>query len=228
MTSAVDRTIQSPAEKIRVFVAESNLMASQLLEATLLRHRQKFEVQAFTSGSSETFHELEKSQPHVAIISSDLQDGSLMGFRVLHHLRDSRSKTAPVMLLNSGDRDLVIDAFRCGARGILTRAHSITSLPECISAVSSGQVWIDSEQIDLLLELIMRLRPLQIAKPGGLRLLTQREHEVLQLVAEGMRNEEISLKLNLTEHTVRNYLCRIFEKLGVSSRVELVLYALTR
>jgi two-component system, NarL family, nitrate/nitrite response regulator NarL len=228
MNSTSDRIVAAPGEKIRVFVAESNRMASQLLEATLLRHRQKFEVQAFTSGAAETFQELEKTEPHVAIISSDLQDGSLTGFRVLHELRDSKSKTAPVMLLNSADRDLVIDAFRCGARGILTREHSIESLPECICSVRGGQVWVDSQQIEFLLQLIMRLRPLRVAKPGGLRLLTQREQEVLHLVAEGMRNEEISQKLNLTEHTVRNYLCRIFEKLGVSSRVELVLYALAR
>jgi two-component system, NarL family, nitrate/nitrite response regulator NarL len=228
MNSASDRGMPASGEKIRVFVAESNRMASQLLEATLQRHRQKFEVQAFTSGSEATLQELEKTEPHVAIISADLQDGSLTGFRVLHELRDSKSKTAPVMLLNSADRDLVIDAFRCGARGILTRAHSIELLPECICAVSKGQVWIDSEQIEFLLQLIMRLRPLRVAKPGGLRLLTERELEVMHLVAEGMRNEEISQKLNLTEHTVRNYLCRIFEKLGVSSRVELVLYALTR
>lgn len=74
----------------------------------------------------------------------------------------------------------------------------------------------------------MRLRPLQIVKPGGMALLTHREQEIVNLVAEGMRNEEVSQKLNFTEHTVRNYLCRIFEKLGISSRVELVLYALSR
>jgi two-component system nitrate/nitrite response regulator NarL len=55
--------------------------------------------------------------------------------------------------------------------------------------------------------------------------LTPRERNVVRLVAEGMRNQEIALQLNLTEHTVRNYLIRIFDKLGISSRVELVLYA---
>ncbi len=55
--------------------------------------------------------------------------------------------------------------------------------------------------------------------------LTPRERDVVRLVAEGMRNQEIALQLNLTEHTVRNYMLRIFDKLGISSRVELVLYA---
>jgi DNA-binding CsgD family transcriptional regulator len=60
---------------------------------------------------------------------------------------------------------------------------------------------------------------------GGMALLTPRERDVVRLTAEGMRNQEISLRLNLSEHTVRNYLLRIFDKLGISSRVELVLYA---
>jgi DNA-binding NarL/FixJ family response regulator len=132
------------------------------------------------------------------------------------------------MLLNSVDRDVVVDALRCGARGIFTRAQPINVLPECICAVHHGQVWLSNQQIELLLELVSRLRPLQVVRPGGMALLSSRERQVLGLVAEGMRNREISEKLNLTEHTVRNYLCRISEKLGLSSRVELVLYALSR
>jgi DNA-binding CsgD family transcriptional regulator len=60
---------------------------------------------------------------------------------------------------------------------------------------------------------------------GGMALLTLRERDVVRLAAEGMRNQEISLQLHLSEHTVRNYLLRIFDKLGIGSRVELVLYA---
>jgi DNA-binding NarL/FixJ family response regulator len=215
-------------ERIRVFVAESNPMASEMMEAVLLRNRKKFEVQAVTAGSLETFQELEKSESHVALISAELQDGPLAGFRVLQQLRNSKLNTAPIMLLNSIDRDVLIDAMRCGARGIFTRAHPINVLPECICAVHHGQVWLSNQQIELLLELVSRLRPLQVVRPGGMAVLGSRERQVLGLVAEGMRNQEISEKLNLTEHTVRNYLCRISEKLGLSSRVELVLYALSR
>jgi DNA-binding CsgD family transcriptional regulator len=72
---------------------------------------------------------------------------------------------------------------------------------------------------------MISLRPMQICNTGGMALLTPRERDVVRLAAEGMRNQEISVRLNLSEHTVRNYLFRIFEKLGISSRVELVLYA---
>jgi two-component system nitrate/nitrite response regulator NarL len=228
MNNIGSRAATYSGETIRVVVADSSRMVSQLIEGALKRCRQKFEVHAFAGGSHETFCELEKTQPHVAVISSGLQDGSLTGFKVLQQLRDSGSRTSPIMLLDVAERDLVIDAFRTGARGVFTRAHSFSALPRCICAVHRGEVWVTNDQIQLLLELIMRFRPLQIAKPGGMALLTRRERDIVRLVAEGMRNEEISRTLNVTEHTIRNYLSHIFDKLGMSSRVELVLYALSR
>lgn len=223
-----DPAIPCSREPIRVFVAEANCMASQLIKTVLQRERQKFAVRACCGGSAEIFHELEKHDPHVAIISAELQDGPLTGFQILHRLRNSKPNTGAVMLLNSDDRDLVIDAFRCGARAIFTRTHSVDALPRCICAVRQGQPWLESDQVDLLLDLIMHLRPLQIPKSGNMALLTQRERDVVSLVAEGMRNADISRKLNIGEHTIRNYLSHIFDKLGVSSRVELVLYAFSR
>jgi DNA-binding CsgD family transcriptional regulator len=77
----------------------------------------------------------------------------------------------------------------------------------------------------LRLELVIGTKPLEVGSSGGMALLKPRD--VVRLAAEGMRNQEIALKLNLGEHTVRNYLIRIFDKLGISSRVELVLYALS-
>jgi len=74
----------------------------------------------------------------------------------------------------------------------------------------------------------MRLKPLQLRSSLPVKVLTKREEEVVRLVAEGMRNSEIARELHVAEHTVRNYLFRIFEKLGLSSRVELVLYSQTR
>lgn len=228
MSSIGNRVALSSGERIRVVVADSSRMVSQLVEGALKRCRQKFDVHAFVGRSHETFLELERIQPHVAVISSELQDGSLAGFKVLQQLRDSESRISPIMLLNLDEHDLVIDAFRTGARGVFTRAHSFSTLPKCICAVHRGEIWVSNDQIEFLLELVMRLRPLQVAKLGSTALLTRREQEIVNLVAEGMRNEEISKKLNVTEHTVRNYISHIFDKLGMSSRVELVLYTLSR
>jgi two-component system nitrate/nitrite response regulator NarL len=228
MNSAETPNNSSSPERIRVLIAESSWMVSQLIESALKRCRHKFEVHAFAGGSEAALRELEKTKPHVALVSSELQDGSLTGFKVLQQLRETESRTLPILLIDAAERDLVIDAFRTGARGVFTRAHSFNALPRCICAVHKGQVWVSNDQIEVLLELIMRLRPLQTVRPGAMASLTRREQEIVRLVAQGMRNEEVSQKLNVTEHTVRNYLSHIFDKLGMSSRVELVLYTLSR
>lgn len=74
----------------------------------------------------------------------------------------------------------------------------------------------------------MNLTPLQFHDGNGNQLLTRREEDVVRLLAEGLKNREIADQLGVAEHSIRNYLCRIFEKLGVSSRVELILYAFSR
>ena len=218
----------SSSKTIRVFVAESCRMASELIETALNRSRQGFEVQALSIGSSETIRQLQKIKPDVTVLSSDLEDGHLTGFRVLYQLREAEPKMPVVMLLDSAERDLVVDAFRGGAKGVFSREDSVSAFPKCITAVHSGQFWVNNFQLQFLFELIMRLSPVSTVSPGGMALLTGREREVTRLVAEGMRNEEIASKLGISEHTARNYLSHIFEKLGLSSRVELALYALSR
>lgn len=218
----------SPSLKeVRVFVADSTLMSSQLIAGALKRCRNKFDVCALTSNSTEAFRELEMYRPDVAVISAELQDGCFSGFKVLHQLRTLKSKIPAVMLLDSEKRDLVIDSFRFGARGIFCRGYSFNDLPRCIRQVYDGQIWVSNTDLEFLLEFVSTLRPMKIHNTGGMALLTRRERDVVRLVADGMRNEEISQKLNLCEHTVRNYVFRVFNKLGLSSRVELVLYALS-
>ena len=109
--------------------------------------------------------------------------------------------------------------------GIFCRGDSFAALPKCIRQVHNGQIWVNNGELEFLLELVIFVRPLKIQQTGGMARLTPRERDVVRLVADGMRNQAIAFKLNLSEHTIRNYLIRIFDKLGISSRVELVLYA---
>ena len=224
----MDGTYQQDSKRLHVFVADATRMASQLIAAALKRFRKNFDIRAIAGRSSDVFLELENFRPHVAVISAQLEDGRLAGFKVLHQLRASNLKISSVMLLDSDDRDLVVDAFRAGARGIFCRGNPFNALPKCIHRIHEGQIWASNAELEFLLELITNLNPFQIQNADAKALLTPRERDIVRLVAEGMRNQEISVALNLGEHTVRNYVFRVFEKLGLSSRVELVLYALSR
>lgn len=87
-------------------------------------------------------------------------------------------------------------------------------------------MWANSQQLGYILEALSLTMPVRLQDARGMNLLSKREETVVRQVAEGMTNREISVRLKLSEHTVRNYLFRIFDKLGVSTRVELVLYCL--
>jgi DNA-binding NarL/FixJ family response regulator len=118
----------------------------------------------------------------------------------------------------------VVEAFRCGAQGVFSRTESSKTLAKCISKVHQGQVWASSEELRYLLDAFRDSEPMKLVDSRGETLLSNREQDVVRCVAEGLSNREIASRLKLTEHTVKNYLFRIFDKLGVSSRVEVVLY----
>jgi len=82
--------------------------------------------------------------------------------------------------------------------------------------------------MEYILKELVATRPLRIVDANGYNLLSKREEEVVALVADGLTNRQISEQLKLSEHTVKNYLFKVFEKLGISTRVELVLYALSK
>src|SRR5256712_9202271 len=100
-------------------------------------------------------------------------------------------------------------------------------LCKCIQSVHHGQVWANSEQLQYLIEVVTQVPSLRRVKALGGKLLTPREEQVVALVADGPSNREVAHELCLSEHTIKKYLFRIFDKLGISSRVELVLYAVS-
>jgi DNA-binding NarL/FixJ family response regulator len=133
-----------------------------------------------------------------------------------------------LLLLEDCEHDLVIDAFRSGARGVFSRAESSEWLSKCVSTVHKGQIWASTREMEYILEELVATRPLRIVDAHGCSLLSKREEEVVALVADGMTNPQISEQLTRSEHTVKNYLFKVFEKLGISTRVDLVLYALSQ
>jgi two-component system nitrate/nitrite response regulator NarL len=225
----MNRLLEVSNGRFSVLIADADLMSAHLLAAELARGRQDISIAGVSSGSAETIRELEKRQPDVALINIHLQDGQMTGYRVLQSLPVTCPNTAAIMMVPVCDRELVIDAFRGGARGIFCRVHSLKLLSKCVRTVHRGQIWANNQDLIFLLEYLTQLKPLRVVKSGGgMDLLTPREAEVVRLLAEGMSTRELSQKVGVTEHTVRNYLSKIYDKLGVSGRVELALYAITR
>ena len=211
---------------IDVVVADATPFNCELL-ANELNRTSQIHVVAWETESAATLAAITRSKPHVALISCDLGDGARKGLSLLSGLRMTRSQTRTVILLDSTDRQSVIDVFRAGARGVLSRSTGLAVLAKCLRQVSEGQVWANSKELGYLLDTFVLPTSGRVLSENCCKLLTHREQEVVQLVADGFSNRDIAAELKLSQHTVKNYLFQVFEKIGVSNRVELVLCALT-
>jgi DNA-binding NarL/FixJ family response regulator len=212
------------SEVIRVLAADSTRMNTQLLAAALERDK-SFEVLEPVSEAGQIVAAAFREKPAIVVISAELDDHPGKGFEIARELHAARPEVRIVILLDSSDRGHVVEAFRSGARGVFCRSESLKSLAKCILCVNQGQIWASSKELRYLLEALGEAMPVRVIDTGGAALLSRREQEVVRCVAEGLSNREIAQRLGLTEHTVKNYLFRIFDKLGVSKRVEVVLYA---
>ena len=213
------------SDPIQVLIADSNRMQAQLL-ISALRRRPEFHVASCTMDTISILHAVSQQLPRIVLLSMNASLRASETVVIVRRFHLSHPDIPKVLLVESFDRELVVSAFRSGVRGIFSIADSnLRLLCKCLLRVAAGQIWANTEQLNYILELISEVPSLRVLNSSGHNLLTPREEQVVALVAEGLGNRLIARELNLSEHTVKKYLFRIFEKLGISSRVELVLYA---
>ena len=214
---------------IRVLVADSNLTQSHLL-GSALRRQSGFIVACCESELYNCLHALELSPVDVILWANRLvNDSSCQDVEALRSVHQKHPQTSLVLLVDSYDRDLVISALRAGVRGLFCRASQpFKALCKCIHVVHEGQFWTNNEQLMYLIGALEYGPKLHVTNSRGESLLTPREEQVVAQVAAGLANVAVAHHLGVAENTVKKCLLRIFDKLGVSNRVELVLYALTQ
>lgn len=201
-------------------------MASELYTQAFNRYS-GFRVVARAWSVGEAVEAVRSNGIQLALISTTLADGPLSGIMALKQIQTACPKVKSVVLLESNEGHLATAAFGAGAKGVFSPStHGLKSLCRCVRQVSAGQIWASSAQLQEVMEAFSRHAPVKVVNADGAQLLTKREEEIVQLVADGLTNRQIANELKLSEHTVRNNLFRIFDKLGVSTRVELALYAI--
>jgi two-component system nitrate/nitrite response regulator NarL len=122
-------------------------------------------------------------------------------------------------MTDTATSDVTIEAIRQGAKGVfLRRDGPVNMLRRCIRIVHDGGLWINGADLVEFIKRVVESRPICFRNAKGDELLTKRESELVRLVAQGLSNREVARQANLSEHTVKNYLLRVFDKLGVSSR----------
>jgi len=133
--------------------------------------------------------------------------------------------TKVVVLTANSEEEQTLEFFRRGAHGIVDRAVAPEQLIECLRKVAQGELWLQPQAVNWVLNAYRTQATRPIANPPKVH-LTHKELLIVSCVAQGMKNKEIAQRVNTTEQVVKNYLRKVYDKLGVSDRLELALYCL--
>jgi DNA-binding NarL/FixJ family response regulator len=210
---------------IRVLLIDDQVMLRQGLRL-LLETQPDLQVVGDADRTSNVAQLLAEQQPHVVV--TDRMISGVMALdetaprhttRDLHEPSpDKRPQTNVVMLVGNEDDAAVVAAVRAGATGVVSTSASIEVLVQAIRAAASGQVAFSTE---MSARLVQELRA-PVEQPER---LTEREHEVLECIADGLSNKEIAWQLRISEKTVKSHVSTILGKLGLESRTQAAMHA---
>ena len=166
-----------------------------------------------------------KVKPDLVLLDIMLGDDNSLDF--LPELLANNPKTRVIVLTGSQDPQIHRQAIALGAMGLVLKEHASDILLKAIERVSAGEAWFDPSMMANVLTEMARASQGEKADPEAAKIaaLTERERQVIHLIGEGLKNKQIADRLFITETTVRHHLTSIFDKLDVSDRLELVIYA---
>jgi len=212
------------AEKIRIAIADDHTIFRDGLRR-LLTLEQDFEIVAEAQDGTEVMDIIEQKQPDILLL--DLKMPGLDGLSLLQRIQTQKIKTKIIVLTASDDEGEYVQAMRYGTSGIVLKQTATELLLKSIRKVYEGEIWLDSKTTAAVMRQFASPSdpgPRERDKPR----LSNREREIVALVAQGFKNKEIAERMFISEQTVKNHLHNIFDKLGVSDRLELALYAIHR
>ena len=226
-TETVNNDSNLPVIRV-LLIDDQNLFRDGI--ATLLSAQPDLEIAGCADTLSTATEVLRTLQPDVALVGWPASSAN--GQKIFATIHESRLKTRVIMLVNDDVKEDFVEAVRQGCCGIVPKQTSTELLIKSIRKVHAGEFWLDRMTTA---DVIRRL-----AKKGsngtnaGARLglreqgaaLSNREREIVVLVAQGFKNKEMAERMFISEQTVKNHLHNIFDKLGVSDRLELALYAI--
>src|SRR5579862_3490676 len=214
--------------KIRIVVADDHPIFRDGL-CKLLALEEDFEVIAQASDGRQVLEILQQQEPDILLL--DLKMPGLDGLATLQRLQAARNKTRVIVLTASDDKNEFVQAMKLGTSGIVLKQTATELLIKSIRKVHAGEIWLDSHTTAAVIRQFVANDEAPPPAPPQARErerspLSQREREIVALVAQGFKNKEMAEKMFISEQTVKNHLHNIFDKLGVSDRLELALYAI--
>ena len=212
-------TAQQP---IRIVIADDHHLVREGLRR-LLEQQTTFRVVGEAANGLEALEQVKALKPDVLLL--DLAMPRMNGLEVLRELGDAVELVRTILLTASIEPEETLQALRFGARGVVLKESAADVLFKCIRALMDGEYWVGHERMGDVLRTLreLELAPSRDASPASN--LTPRELQVIGAIVDGGTNRDIGKSFGLSEQTVKNHLSHIFDKLGVSNRLELALYA---
>ena len=207
-------------KKIRILIADDHPIFRDGLRK-LLSLEEDFEIVGEAEDGRQAVAMSLKLRPDVVLL--DLKMPGMDGIAALEALGEKAANTRVIILTASDDEAAVVRAMRMGTAGVVLKQSTTDILIKSIRKVFDGEIWLDSRMTTAVLKEFSQPAPVREAVKTT---LSTREREVVSLVCQGLRNKEIAEKMFISEQTVKNHLHNIFDKLGVSDRLELALFAI--
>lgn len=212
---------RGPVEPIRVLVVDDHELFRKGLRV-VLEHEDDIEVSGEASDGAEAILMAEETVPDIVLM--DVRMPRRGGIDACRGIRDAVPSARIIMLTVSDEEVDLYDAIKAGATGYLLKEISIDEVAAAIRSVHGGQSLISPSMASKLLSEFATMVKKVDDKPAPGPRLTERELEVLRLVAKGLNNRDIAKQLFISENTVKNHIRNILEKLQLHSRMEAVVY----
>ena len=208
-------------QEIRILIADDHSIFRDGVRK-LLEAEGGFTVVGEATNGSEALDLVNQLQPDVLLL--DISMPRLTGLEVLRRLSNQPAPLRTILLTASVEKSEIIEALLLGAHGVVPKQSASRMLFKSIRTVMAGEFWVSRDMVSDLVETLRgpASSGLAGAKTMG---LTRRELEVIAAVVEGQVNKDIAQTFHISEYTVKHHLTRIFDKLGVSNRVELAMFA---
>jgi two-component system nitrate/nitrite response regulator NarL len=214
--------MSAPAsEPIRILIVDDHAILRAGLRM-LIDQNPAMKVIGVAGNGSEALALAASEQPNLIIL--DILLGEEDGLTLLPQLREAATNTRVLVLTGLRSSESQRRAILAGAMGVVLKEHATEVLIKAIKKVHEGEVWMDRLLVGSVLDEMTQPPEIDIEK-ARIASLTDREREVIALIAEGLKNKQIGLRLFITETTVTHHLSSIFAKLEVSDRLELIIYA---
>jgi two-component system nitrate/nitrite response regulator NarL len=210
-------------KKITVLIADDHPVVRAGVRAILLNHPE-FAVVGEAGDGEEALRLITELSPQLLLL--DLAMPRLPGLETLRELTARSAETRTVLLTGDVDKKRILEALQLGARGIVLKAAVASDLVDSLRAVIKGEYWLDGRPVNNLVEIIQNLMNIDVPHPKQTFGLTSRELQMISYIVQGCANKEIASQCGIAEETVKRHLKNIFDKLGVSSRLELAMYAI--